>query len=276
MWAVDVKDAAIVVVEDALEVEAQGIVCYSSTSLTLHSLIAQALVERGGPSLRVEAAKRRDVGIGDVITLPGGKLKSSYVLVAVTNSLNEAPALESVTRSVAALLRRAKALEVETLAIPLIRAGRQLETEQILRATLASIVDHLCGPTSLRRVYVGLQSHLPPRSAHQLTSYLDDTVAALTQLGERRARVEGLQEIRRQLALFERPRPVLEAALLRAELGLLGEIRALLAAKGALGAQGPPALELELRRCDELIEAVDSRLGARSAGPTVERAVGEQ
>lgn len=275
IWAANIGSSALAVVENALEMDAHGVACYSSTSLTLHSVIAQELVERGGPSLRAEAAKHRNVGIGDVVALPGGKLKSRYVLVAVTNGLREAPALETIARCTAALLSRARDLELETVAIPLIRAGRQLETEEILRATLTPIVDHLCGPTSLREVYVGLQSHLSPRSAHWLTSSLDNTLATFVRLGELRARVAGLQAIGRQLALFERARPGLSKILLRAELRLLNEIRTILEAERTPEGQGPPGAHLELRRCDELISTVERRLGAQDATSAVERAVGD-
>jgi hypothetical protein len=273
VWATTVSGAKLVLVEEALDVEAQGIVCYTSTSLTLHSVLAQALIERGGLSIRTEAAKYRNATVGDVVILPGGRLQSNYVLAAVTNHLRETPTLESIARCTRGLLSRAADLKLESLAIPLLRVGRQFETEEILRATLAPIVDHLCGSTSLRRVNVGLQSHLNPVSDQRLTDHLDATLAALVSLGERRARIEGLQEIRRRLTLFDQNNSRLKTILLRAELNLLHEIAALLKTDRS-DTWGLRGLELELRHCGELIDSLSHELGERAHSRNQQRLIG--
>lgn len=275
VWAATVSGAELVLVEEALNVEAQAIVCYTSTSLTLHSVLAQALIERGGLAIRAEAAKYRNAAVGDVIILPGGRLKSNYVLAAVTNHLRETPTLESIARCTSLLLRRAADLKLASLAIPLLRVGRQLETEEILRATLAPIVDHLCGPTSLRRVDVGLQGHFNSVSSQRLTHNLDTTLAALVSLGERRARIEGLHEIRQRLALFDQSNSRLKAILLRTELSLLHEIAALLKAGRDSEQWGLLGLELELRHCDELIDSLSHELDEQAYSRNQQRALGE-
>lgn len=275
VWAATVNASKLVLVEEALDVAAQAIVCYTSTSLTLHSVLAQTLIERGGLSIRAEAAKYRNAAVGDVVILPGGRLKSNYVFAAVTNQLRETPTLESIAHCTRVLLRRAADLKLESLAIPLLRVGRQLESEEILRATLAPIIDHLCGPTSLRRIDIGLQGHLNPVSFQRLTHYLDSTIAALVSLGERRARIEVLQEIRQRLMLFDQSNSQLKTILLRAELSLLHELAALLKASRVSDTRGLLGLELELRHCGELIDSRSHELGEQAYSRNKQRALGE-
>lgn len=275
IWTRTIDRAGITLVEDALQVEAQGVTCYSSTSLTLYSVLAQALIERGGPSIRAEAAKHRDVRVGDVVALPGGKLKSTYVLAAVTNAPRDTPTLDSIATCVAEVLRRATSLGLVSLAIPLLRVGRHLEPEAILRATMTAVIDCLCGSTSLCQVYIGLQDHLSPVSNQGLTHYLDDSFEGFVALGALRARIAGLQEIVQRLTLFEQSSPRLKAMITRAELGLQLQVKDLLEQEQGRHPHGAAGLALELRRCVELIGAIERVQGRPAMHLPRERAIGE-
>ncbi|HMQ31047.1 MAG TPA: macro domain-containing protein [Chloroflexaceae bacterium] len=133
---------------------AQGVLCYSSTALTLHSAAAVQIVERGGPVVRTDAAKHNPGRVGDALVLTAGRLPFHYVLVAVTNELRARPTLDGLRAALATALDRAAALQLESLALPLLRARRSADDDAMLVVTLAALVAHLSGPTSLRRVWL--------------------------------------------------------------------------------------------------------------------------
>lgn len=139
---------------DLLALPIQAAVCYSSTSLTLHSALAVRIVEQGGPAVRADAAKHLPTRIGAVLALSAGRLPLQYVLVAVTNELRRAPTLESVRAALRATLRCAAALELERLAIPLLHVRHRLNDDDLLAVTLAALLDHLSGPTTIRHLHL--------------------------------------------------------------------------------------------------------------------------
>ena len=249
--------------------------CYSSTAMTLHSVVAQALVEQGGASIRSEAAKYRDARVGDVVALPGGRLKSSYVLAVVANAPRDMPTLASITSCIATLLSRAASLGLTSLAIPLLRAGRQLELEDILRATLTPVIDHLHGVTTLRHVSIGLQSHHSPVASQSLTHYLERNIEGLVALGKLRARIVGLEEFRQRLTLFGQSSSRFTKLIRRVELGLQRQVWALLDLERVRQNQGADSLALELRRCEELLGTLVREQAAPKPPMLREHAVGE-
>ena len=137
-----------------VERQAEGLVCYASTSLALHSVVATRLVELGGATIRSECAKHLPVQIGDAVVISAGKLPARYILVAVTNHIKSAPSLESIRSGIVAVLNYADRLGLTSLALPTIRASKQITADDALLAVLAPIADHLSGPTKLAEVTV--------------------------------------------------------------------------------------------------------------------------
>jgi O-acetyl-ADP-ribose deacetylase (regulator of RNase III) len=145
-----------IVAGDLLALQAQGVICYSSTSLTLHSAVAARIVHEGGASIRADAAKHLPARVGDALVISAGRLPMRYVLIAVTNELRTTPTLETVRAALRVALARAAALGIDSLALPLLRARRRLDDDDVLVITLAALIEHLCGPTSVRQLLLTL------------------------------------------------------------------------------------------------------------------------
>lgn len=130
----------------------EALVCYASSSLALHSMIASKLVEVGGSVIRSDSAKHIPTQIGHAIVLTAGKLPARYIIVGITNHIKSAPTIAHIRASVQAVLQQAAQLELRSLALPTIRVSKQISPTDALLATLAPIVDHLSGPTSIDHI----------------------------------------------------------------------------------------------------------------------------
>jgi hypothetical protein len=181
----------IFVAGELLALHVQAVACYSSTSLTLHSAAAVQIVERGGPIVRADAAKHLPAQVGDALLLSAGRLAMRYVMVGVTNELRAVPTLETVRAAVRAVLRRATAMELDSLALPLLRVRRRLGDDDLLVVTLAAVFAELCRAGALRCVLLLLdEEEAAARLALRRVAPLLDT---LTQLGSLQAQAEALR-----------------------------------------------------------------------------------
>ena len=273
LWATEINGTALLLVNDIMQVDAQALACYASTTLSLQSNIARQLVERGGSSLRAEAAKYSNAEIGDVITLPGGKLTSNYILVAVTNAFPAAPTLATISSCVGGLLQRVSSLGVTGLALPLLRVKRQLGLEDLLRCTLAPVIDHLWGDTSLSQVLIGVQGEDEMTYTLEISHALHKIFDSLLELGKRRAHSQALRETRQQLAPFEQGSGLLNT-MLQLELELQLEVQELLKLERARESRSLLGLELELQHCHEGIDDLRWKLAVADGDGERERAVG--
>ena len=264
LWTMQLNTSGVFLVEDILKAHAEAFACYSSTALTLYSVVARALVERGGPAIRAAAAKHSNARVGDVIVLPGGRLSSSYVLAAVTNTLHSAPTLATIRGCVGGLLSSAAALGTRSLAIPILRVKRQLPLEDIVRATVAPIFDYLAGSSNLRRVLIGVQSESDADCPRAMAHYLHSVGESLRTLGARRARIAGLQTMRQNLVALGEASPALHAELLRMELELQWQVRDLLEREQKQRPPDAASLDLELQHCVQLIERLAWELDHRA------------
>lgn len=177
-WQLGAAELA-VVAGDLLGPAAQGILCYSSTSLTLHSAAAVRIVEQGGPVVRADAARHLPAQVGAALAVTAGRLPMRYVLVAVTNELRGPPTLEALHAALHAALGLGAALGLDSLTLPLLRARRRLDDDDLLVATLAALIGHLSGATSLRRALLVVDDAAQARLALQrLAPLLDALVRA--------------------------------------------------------------------------------------------------
>ncbi len=182
----------ILVAGDLLSLHAQGVVCYSSTLLKLHSAVAVRIVQQGGPVVRADAAKHVPARIGDALALSAGQLPMRYVLVAITNELRTQPTLDTVRAALRVALGRAAALDLDSLALPLLHVRRRLDDNDLLVVTLAALIDHLSVPTTLRRVLllVNEEEKLARPVVQRVVPLLD----VLARVGGLRAQVQVLRE----------------------------------------------------------------------------------
>lgn len=189
-----------------VERQAEGLVCYASTSLALHSVVAARLVELGGASIRSECAKHLPVQIGDAVVISAGKLPARYVLVAVTNHIKSAPSIESIRNGIVAVLSYADCLGLTSLALPTIRASKQIAADDALLAVLTPIIDHLSGPTTLAEVTVVVDE---VEAFPLLTHSLAEMLARLVVVGNLRVATHALYAAEQTLAVAALP-PYLE------------------------------------------------------------------
>lgn len=232
---------------------ADAIVCYASTSLTLHSNLARQLVMSGGTFIRHESGKHAPAEVGDAVLLPTGKLPGRHLLVAVTNRQREAPTLESISACMSTIVARAAQLGLSSLAIPLLRVGRALAPADVLRATLAPLCDHCSGYSRLSRLLIVIGNDESPAAHTGLLPYARASLPDLARLGQLRAQAAALNAIEGRLAdtlalgvpAIEQLRSRQIALQRRIEQWLMHSL------EGEL--PGPAAITLELRRCaDEL------------------------
>jgi len=190
-----------VAVGNLAECGAEGLVCYASSSLALHSVVASRLVEAGGSSIRSECAKHVPTDIGTAIVLSAGKLPARYILVAVTNHIKSAPTMASIRASVQAVLTRADQLGLHSIAIPTIRVSKQMSPDDTLLATLAPIVDYLSGHSSIARVLLVIDD---ADDFPQLPHYFPLCLERLRPVGSLRAIAHALGDVETALRRSER------------------------------------------------------------------------
>jgi Macro domain len=259
---------------DVLELATEAIVCYSSTSLTMQSNLAQRLIERGGALIRAEGAKHAPARLGDALVLPTGKLSSRYIIVAVTNQLRNAPTLASLHACMGVISERAAGLGLRSLAIPLLRVGRSLGPEDILRATLAPLIDHCAGPTSLGHVFIVLDAEGGLGAPPLLSRHTQRIVADLLELGRLRTRARALYAAEAQLRSAACPATPMISEVLQAQLLIQQQVLHQLERSLTPGGAGFQAIVLELDHCRSEIDRIWATLAERDAIPPLERAVG--
>lgn len=176
---------------------ADGLVCYASSSLALHSVVASRLIDVGGSTIRTECAKHLPAQIGDAVVISAGKLAARYLLVGVTNHIKAAPTLASIRNSIEAVLQRADQLQLRSLALPTIRVNKQIAADDALLATLAPIVDHLSGTTCIQNITLAVDD---PRDFPLLTQDLPACLKRLSNVARVRATAQPLATAERMLA----------------------------------------------------------------------------
>jgi O-acetyl-ADP-ribose deacetylase (regulator of RNase III) len=174
----------------------EALVCYASSSLALHSMIAAKLVEIGGTIIRNDSAKHIPSQIGSAIVLTAGKLPARYVIVGITNHIKSAPTIAHIRASVQAVLQQAAQLGLRSLALPTIRVSKQISPDDALLATLAPIVDHLSGPTSIEHIALVIDDS---DDFPLLSNYLSISLNRLQQAAKLRAPLLALQTSERHL-----------------------------------------------------------------------------
>lgn len=196
------RSQLVILAGNLVECQAEGLVCYASTSLALHSVVAARLVELGGASIRSECAKHLPAQIGDAVVISAGKLPARYVLVAVTNHIKSAPSIESIRNAIVAVLNYADRLGLTSLALPTIRASKQIAADDALLAVLAPIADHLSGPTALSEVTVVVDE---VEAFPLLTHSLSDMLSRLILIGNLRVATRALHNAEQTLAVASLP-----------------------------------------------------------------------
>ena len=186
-----------IVVGNLADCIADGLVCYASTSLALHSVVASRLIEVGGSTIRTECAKHLPAQIGDAIVTSAGKLSARYLLVGVTNHIKTAPTLASIRTSIEAVLQRADQLRLRSLALPTIRVNKQISADDALLATLAPIVDHLSNTTSIQNITLVVDD---PRDFPLLNQDLATCLKRLSSVAHVRATAQPLAAAEQLLA----------------------------------------------------------------------------
>lgn len=274
-YTVEVDNTTLTITQgDLLSLDAEALLCYSSTSLTLHSNLAQRIVAQGGPLIRSEGAKHAPAACGTTLALPTGKLASRLLLVAVTNALRDAPTLDSLEACMRSATAQVAHHGVRSLAVPLLRAGRAATPESFLRATLVPLIDHLCANTRLERIALVLDEESELGLMPRLTRYLEATIDELVEFGALRARATALHEAERHL----RPFALLNAELLdhitRAQFEARLELLERLDRRRARGGRDYDAVLVELQQCEREVDRLSVALAIRHVAPLVERAVG--
>lgn len=274
-YSVPIGTTSLYIVQgDPLAVDAEALLCYSSTSLTLHSNLAQRIVAEGGAAIRAEGAKHAPASCGSALALPAGKLPQRHLLVAVTNALRDAPTLDDLRASMGAAAAEAARLDLRSIAVPLLRAGRAMSAEETLRATLAPLIDHCCGPSPLRKIFLVLDEESELGLMARLCRYLEATLDELLDLGAWRAQIAALHEVERQLAPFTQLAPELLYQAMRAQLDMQLGLLEQLELRRAAGGRDQPAVTGELRQCEREVERLMGTLSPQQPQPLLERALG--
>lgn len=184
------QSTLLVSVGNLVDCAVEGLVCYASSSLALHSVVASKLVDVGGASIRAECAKHLPAEIGDAVVLSAGKLAARYILIAVTNHIKSAPTIASIRASVQSVLAQANTLGLTSIALPTIRVSKQISPDDALLASLAPIVDHLSGPTTIKHVVLMIDD---PEDFPLLDQYLPVCLDRLRAVGKLRATARALR-----------------------------------------------------------------------------------
>jgi len=275
-YTVQVENTTLSIIQnDPLALDAEALLCYSSTSLTLHSNLAQRIVAEGGPLIRPEGAKHAPAVCGVTLVLPAGKLPNRYLLVAITNTLRNPPTVENLQASLFSACGQIAHHRMQSLVVPVLRIGRALTLESTVRSILSPLIDHCCGETPLRQIYLVLDEESELGLMGRVCSYLESTIESLLELGRLRARAACLQQAESQLQRFDLLQPEVQSQILRAQLEIQRELLVQLDRRRAGGRHDYDTVANELQRCTDEIERLCTVLELRKSAPLLARAVGE-
>ncbi len=149
-----IADQIVIMQGDLTETDADAIVNAANNDLQLGGGVAGAIRRKGGEEIQRECDAIGSIPVGGAALTTGGKLKARYVIHAASMELGGTTTARTLRTSTAHSLRIAAEKGLETLAFPAVGTGiAGFPIRECAEIMLREVVEHLKGPTKLKKVY---------------------------------------------------------------------------------------------------------------------------
>ena len=138
---------------DITDSDTDAIVNAANNDLVLGAGVAGAIRRKGGASIQTECDRIGPIPLGDAAITDGGNLKARHVIHAASMRLGGTTNEVNLRSSTRKSLSIAKDRGLNSMAFPAIGTGiAGFPLDRCAEVMLSEVRDHLCAPTSLKRV----------------------------------------------------------------------------------------------------------------------------
>jgi len=142
---------------DITEFEVEAIVNAANTKLELGTGVAEAIREKGGPTIQKECKRIGGTAVGSAVITGAGELNAKHVIHAVGPKMGEGDEDRKLSSAVRSALALADRHGLKSIALPAISTGvYEFPMDRCARITLTEIHRYLQGGTKLEQVVVCL------------------------------------------------------------------------------------------------------------------------
>ncbi len=142
---------------DITELEVDAIVNAANEELKLGSGVAEAIREKGGPSIQEECDRIGGTPVGTAVLTGGGELKAKHVIHAVGPRMGEGDEDRKLQSAIRSSLALADRHGLKSIALPAISTGSfGFPMDRCARILLTEVYRYLQGGTKIERVVVSL------------------------------------------------------------------------------------------------------------------------
>lgn len=138
--------SSIITVEegDITRVLADAVVNAANTHLWMGGGVAGAIKRAGGEEIEREAVGRGPIEVGEAVATTAGRLRARYVIHAATMSQDLTTNAEAIRSATGSSLRLAEAMELASIALPLLGTGvGGFSRDEAAALMVGEIVDHV-------------------------------------------------------------------------------------------------------------------------------------
>jgi len=151
---VEIEGRTLELVEgDITEMDTDAIVNAANTHLMHGGGVAGVISRKGGPAIQAESNRLAPIDVGTAVITTGGKLKARHIIHTVGPRMGEGCEDEKLRRATVSALHLANERGLTSIAFPAVSAGiYRFPIDRCARIMLRAAIEHLRGPTTLRRV----------------------------------------------------------------------------------------------------------------------------
>ena len=142
---------------DITTLEVDAVVNAANNHLWMGGGVAGAIKRKGGSEIEAEAVRQGPVPVGESVATGAGALPARYVIHAAVMGQDLQTDADKVRRAARSALERARALGIESVALPALGTGvGGFPLSQAARIMIEEARNHLAGETSVRTVVFAL------------------------------------------------------------------------------------------------------------------------
>lgn len=151
-----INDTTVKVIKDDLtQLNVDAFVFYAQTDLSLGSGYGNAIVTRGGPSIKKELDEIKSAKMSESVVTNAGELNANYIIHAVGPAFQEESTGKKLRETIDNALSAADSKQVNTLAFPIMGSGFYgIAPEESIKIMYDSLNAHLSNNTKLKEVII--------------------------------------------------------------------------------------------------------------------------
>ena len=143
---------------DICDLEVDAIVNAANLSLWMATGVGGEIKRAGGDAIEFAAVRQAPVALGEAVVTPAGKLAARAVIHAVSLDRDRRTSAEVIDKAVRSAMRRARELQVASLAFPAMGTGvGGFPLDEAARVTVAAVRDELPASPSIQHVIFAMR-----------------------------------------------------------------------------------------------------------------------